>query len=260
MPRGVRVGLSFAREQAGGRENMRPAVLLILIALLSTDAFPQAQKRSRTTNTWRTRAQVYEPLIASAAERHNIDRYLLWTIAYLESRFRHNAVSYKNGKPCAYGLMQFTDATALRYGLTNPHDPRESIDAAARYVRDLQTHFGPRVDLILAAYNAGEGTVEAFRDGRSLMLPNNRIINPRGRRTGGIPPYTETRQYVARGEIIYQELTRSVIPRVSITVENNTLDIDHQDSFYFSGTARISIPEHTTKPARSNRKTSIYVN
>jgi soluble lytic murein transglycosylase-like protein len=237
---------------------MRPAVLLILIVLLSTEVFPQAQKRNRITNTWRTRARVYEPLIASAAERHNVDPHLLWTIAYLESRFRHDAVSYKNGKPCAYGLMQFTDATALRYGLTNPHDPRESIDAGARYLRDLQTRFGPRVDLILAAYNAGEGTVEAFRGGSSLVLPNNRIINPRGQRTGGIPPYAETRQYVARGEIIYQELTRSVIPRPAITVDNNTLNIDRQDSFYFSGITRSSTTEHTTKPARSNSKTSIY--
>jgi hypothetical protein len=153
--------------------------------------------------------------------------------------------------------MQFTGATALRYGLTNPHDPSESLDAAARYVRDLHTRFGPRVDLILAAYNAGEGTVEAFRDGRTLILPNNKIINPRGQRTGGIPPYNETRQYVARGEIIYQELTRSVVPRAAITVEN-TLNIDRQDSFYFSDTTRNSIPE-PTKPARSNRKNSIYV-
>lgn len=239
---------------------MRPAVLLIVIVLLSTNVFPQTQKRSQATDTWRTRARVYEPLIASTAERYNVDPHLLWTIAYLESRFRHNAVSYKNGKPCAYGLMQFTDSTAARYGLTDPHDPSESLDAAARYVRDLQTRFGPRVDLILAAYNAGEGTVEAFRDGRTLVLPDKKIINPRGQRTGGIPPYTETRQYVARGEIIYQELTRSVVHRAAITVDNNTLNIDRQDSFYFSGTTRNSPPEHTINPATSNRKNSIYVN
>src|ERR1051326_1914390 len=200
---------------------MRPVVLLILMALLSTDVFPQAQKRSRPTNAWRTRAKLYEPLIASTAERYNVDPNLLWAIAYLESRFSHNAVSYKNGKPCAYGLMQFTAATALRYRLTNPHDPSESLDAAARYLRDLQTRFGPRIDLILAAYNAGEGTVEAFRDGRTLVLPNNKIIDAHAQRTGGIPPYTETRHYVARGEIIYQALTRSVIHRATITVDNN---------------------------------------
>jgi len=239
---------------------MRPLLLLFLIALLTTDVFPQTQKRSRTTNTWRTRARVYEPLIASTAERYNVDPNLLWTIAYLESRFRHNAVSYKNGKPCAYGLMQFTNATALRYGLTNPHDPRESIDAAARYVRDLQMRFGPRVDLILAAYNAGEGTVEAFREGRTLVLPNNKIINPQAQRTGGIPPYPETRQYVASGEIIYQQLTRSVNAGAASTVDNNTLNIDRQDSFYFSGATRSSTPEHPTRPAQFNRKNSIYVN
>lgn len=240
---------------------MRLVVLLILIALLSPDAFCQAQKRSLPTKTWRTRAKVYEPLIRSTAERYKVDPNLLWTIAYLESRFRHNAVSYKNGKPCAYGLMQFTGATAIRYALTNSHDPRESIDAAARYVRDLQTRFGPRIDLILAAYNAGEGTVEAFREGRTLVLPNNKIINPQAQRTGGIPPYTETRQYVARGAIIYQQLTRSVIHRAAITVDNNnTLNIDRQDSFYSSGASRNSSPEHTTKPTRSNRTNSIYVN
>jgi soluble lytic murein transglycosylase-like protein len=247
---------------------MRPAVLLILIALLSTDVFPQAQKRSRTTNTWRTRAKVYEPLIASTAERYNVDPHLLWIIAYLESRFRHNAVSYKIGKPCAYGLMQFTGPTAARYGLTNPHDPRESIEAAARYVRDLHTRFGPRIDLILAAYNAGEGTVEAFRDGRTLVLPNNKIINPRGLRTGGIPPYTETRQYVARGEIIYRMLARSVISRAAVSLDKsfqnndpqNSLDTGRRDSFYSSGATKNSSPEHTIKPARSNRKNSIYVN
>ena len=239
---------------------MRPLILLFLIALLSTDVFPQTQQGTRTTNTWRTRAKVYEPLIASTAKRYNIDPNLLWTIAYLESRFRHNAVSYKNGKPCAYGLMQFTGSTAARYGLTNPHDPRESLDAAARYVRDLQTRFGPRVDLILAAYNAGEGAVEAFRDGRTLVLLNNKIINPRAQRTGGIPPYTETRQYVARGEIIYRMLSRSVISPAASTVDNDTLNIDRQDSFYFSGATRNSLPEHTTKPARPNRKTSIYAN
>ncbi len=157
----------------------------------------------------RTRASLYEPLIASAAQRHNVDPSLLWTIAYLESRFREEAISYKDGKPCAYGMMQFTAPTAARYGLKNPHDVREAIDAAARYVRDLQKRFGLRGDLILAAYNAGEGTVEAFRDGRRLVLPNNKIINPGGIRTGGIPPYVETRDYVARGKVVYQSISRT---------------------------------------------------
>lgn len=246
---------------------MRPAVLLILIALLSMDVFAQAPKRSRTTNTWRTRAKAYEPLIASTAERYNVDPHLIWTIAYLESGFRHNAVSYKNGKACAYGLMQFTGSTALRYGLTNPYDPRESLEAAARYVRDLHTRFGPRVDLILAAYNAGEGAVEAFRDGRTLVLPNNKIINPHAQRTGGIPPYTETRQYVARGELIYRTLTRSTVspPAISDEVFTNNkagitsrVNTGRQDTAYFSEPTRTS-PEQAIKAPKTNRNNSIYV-
>jgi hypothetical protein len=162
--------------------------------------------------------------------------------------------------------MQFTSATALRYGLIDPHDPGDSLGAAARYVRDLHTRFGSRVDLILAAYNAGEGAVEAFREGRTLVLPNNKIINPRGQRTGGIPPNTETRQYVARGESIYRMLTRSGITPAAVSLDKSSQDTDphntfngRQDSFYFSGATRKSSPEHTTKPARSSRKNSIYV-
>ena len=47
----------------------------------------------------------------------------------------------------------------------NPHDPKAAIDAAARYFRDLVRRCEGRIDLAFAAYNAGEGTVEAFRNG-----------------------------------------------------------------------------------------------
>jgi hypothetical protein len=180
----------------------------ILMLLSIGCAHAQETETDGAANKLRARASLYEPIIASAGQRYNVDPSLLWTIAYLESRFRREAISYKDGKPCAYGMMQFTAPTAARYGLKNPHDVRDAIDAAARYVRDLQKRFGARGDLILAAYNAGEGTVEAFRDGKRLVLPNNKIINPGGIRTGGVPPYVETRDYVARGKIIYQSISR----------------------------------------------------
>ena len=225
----------------------------------------------------RARASLYEPLIASAARRHNVDPRLLWTIAYLESRFRQEAISYKDGKPCAYGMMQFTAPTAARYGLKNPHDVREAIDVAARYVRDLQRRFGPRGDLILAAYNAGEGTVEAFRDGRRLVLPNNKIINPGSIRTGGIPPYVETRDYVARGKIVYQRISRAGLfqARKGPAVEdaaNEDLqsktaleDVAIEGSIY-SSEPGTQPPQQMVKPAKrrtttaiSSRSTSINV-
>lgn len=181
---------------------MKPKTLKLWLILLLLVPCAHAQKRDA-----RQRASLYEPLIAAAAQRYNVDPRLLWTIAYLESRFRQGAISYKDGKPCAYGMMQFTAPTAARYGLKDPHSVKEAIDAAARYVRDLQGRFGARGDLILAAYNAGEGAVKAFRDGKRLVLSNNKIINPRAIRTGGVPPYLQTREYVARGKIVYQNIS-----------------------------------------------------
>jgi soluble lytic murein transglycosylase-like protein len=245
---------------------MRPVVLLIVFAFFSANVFPQERKHVSMTESWRTRARLYEPLIASTAERYNVDPRLLWTIAYLESRFREDAISYKNGKPCAYGMMQFTRSTAIRYGLSNPHNPRHSIDAAARYLRDLQTRFGPRIDLILAAYNAGEGAVEAFRDGKPLALPNNKVINPRGLRTGGIPPYNETRGYVAQGRIIYLKITRESIfatsaDKSSPNRSSNLAPINtgRQNSFYVSDVTRKASSEPTVKPTKPNRNNSLYV-
>jgi hypothetical protein len=252
-------------ENEHGKVDMRLVVLLIVIALFSANVFPQERKHVSTTESWRTRARLYEPLIAATAERYNVDPHLLWTIAYLESRFSEDAISYKNGKPCAYGMMQFTRSTAIRYGLSNPHNPRESIDAAARYLRDLQTRFGERIDLILAAYNAGEGTVEAFRDGKTLVLPN-KVINPRGLRTGGIPPYDETRGYVAQGRIIYLKIIRESIfatsadkfspNRSGSLVPMNT---GRQNSSYVSDVTRNAFSEPTSKPAKPNRNNSLYV-
>jgi len=148
------------------------------------------------------RAAAYEPLMIAAGKRHGVDPRLLWTIAFLETRFRPDQVS----RAGARGMMQFMPATARRFGLGDPHEPAASIDAAARYLRDLQVRFDHRLDLMLAAYNAGEYTVLAFRDGRQLTLSDGRIINPKGIKTGGVPPYRETRSYVRNGLALYLQL------------------------------------------------------
>jgi hypothetical protein len=70
----------------------------------------------------------------------------------------------------------------------------------------LQQLFDHRLELILAAYNAGEGAVMAFREGRRLILSNGKVINPRGLRTGGVPPYRETIDYVNNGVALYLKL------------------------------------------------------
>jgi hypothetical protein len=149
------------------------------------------------------RAETYEPLMAEAGARHKVDPHLLWVIAYLETRFRTDLVSRTGAK----GMMQFMPATAARFNLANPHDAAGAINAAARYLNALQEMFGGRLDLILAAYNAGEGAVIAFRDGQKLVLSNGKVINPKGIRTGGVPPYRETTGYVKNGVALFARLT-----------------------------------------------------
>ena len=73
------------------------------------------------------------------------------------------------------GLMQLMPATAKQYALTDPFDPMANIEAGTRHLRSLLDRYD--VDSALAAYNAGEGPVRKF---------------------GGVPPYPETRRYVAK--------------------------------------------------------------
>jgi soluble lytic murein transglycosylase-like protein len=138
------------------------------------------------------RAIRLEPFIISAAQRYGVDARILRTICLIESRYRINVVSPKGAR----GPMQFMADTAARYGLRDPHNPEQAIDAAARYFRDLLRRFNGRVDLAVAAYNAGEGTVTSFMTGNPLILSDGRIVNARGVVTGGIPPYAETQRYV----------------------------------------------------------------
>ena len=149
-----------------------------------------------------TRAALFEKAIAEAARKEGADPLLLWTIAYNETRFRPWLTSPRN----AQGLMQFIPATAERFGLAEPYEPRASIHAAARYVKYLGELFDWRLDSILAAYNSGEGTVAAYLQGKTIRS-NGKLINPTGRQTiGGVPPYRETVKYVSRGLKVYRWL------------------------------------------------------
>jgi cell wall-associated NlpC family hydrolase len=111
----------------------------------------------------------YANLFTQAASRHGVDASLLAAMASQESNFNASAVSPAG----AQGLMQFMPSTASGLGV-NPLDPSSAIDGAARYMSSLTKQFGS-TDLALAAYNAGPGTVSKY---------------------GGIPPYSETQNYV----------------------------------------------------------------
>lgn len=160
-------------------------------------------RRFRANTRMRERARLYEPYIAAAARKYGVDPRVLWTLAYLETRFRAELISPKNAR----GLMQFMPATAARFNLKNPHDAAAAIDAAARYVRELTVQFDGRLDLVLAGYNAGEGAVECYRSGRTVRMSSGKVINPRGMKTSGVPPYAETRSYVRRGLLVFARVT-----------------------------------------------------
>lgn len=175
----------------------RACLLAKLMALALWSFAVSAEVNAQTTildEAVIERARIYEPAIKAAATRHGVDARMLWVIAYLETRFDPALVSRKGAR----GLMQFMPGTAERFGLDNPHDPTAAIFAAAKYIRFLASRFNNRADLILAAYNSGEATVEAYLTGSSIKV-GNQIVNPKGVVTGGIPPYRETQGYVNYG-------------------------------------------------------------
>jgi hypothetical protein len=114
----------------------------------------------------------FAPAIVRAAQRWGVSAHLLAAQLYAESNFNPFARSPAG----AQGIAQFMPGTAQAYGLSDPFDPDAAIAAQARLMRDLLGRFGS-VPLALAAYNAGPAAVAAC---------------------GCIPPYAETRAYVAR--------------------------------------------------------------
>lgn len=172
------------------------------------------------------RANRLEPYIVAAASKYRVDARILRAICFVESRYRIGAVSPKGAR----GPMQFMPETAARYGLHDPHNPEQAIDAGARYFRDLLRKFGGHVDLALAAYNAGEGAVSSFTTGKPLVLRDGRIVNARGVITGGIPPYAETQKYVRSVLSMVNNNGRRPVERANLRLRfdsrrNHTLDV-----------------------------------
>ncbi len=112
-------------------------------------------------------------LVASAARVHAVSPRLINAVIDAESHGDPSAVS----RAGAQGIMQLMPATSLHYGVINPFDPAQNIDAGTRYLHDLLRRYRGNIALAVAAYNAGPGAVDAAH---------------------GIPAFAETRAYVAR--------------------------------------------------------------
>ncbi len=115
----------------------------------------------------------YADLIVSTARSHGISPHLVAAVVKAESGFNPLAQSRAGAK----GLMQLMDGTARTLGVSNVFDPAQNIEGGVRFLSSLLRRFNGDPKLALAAYNAGPGAVEKY---------------------GGIPPYRETRDYVAK--------------------------------------------------------------
>ncbi len=114
----------------------------------------------------------YGAIIYREARRNNLSPELVAAVVQSESDFRPYLVSNKQ----AQGLMQIVPETGRLLGCENPFNPSQNVAAGTKYLRYLLNRFGDE-RMALAAYNAGEGNVERF---------------------GGIPPFTETTNYLQR--------------------------------------------------------------
>lgn len=128
-----------------------------------------------------------EPVIARHADSQQLDPKLVRALIQVESGYNPSAVSRKG----AVGLMQLMPTTASLLAVSDPYDPDENVRGGTAYLRRMIDRFQGRLELAVAAYNAGPGAVE---------------------RHGGIPPYRETRDYVRRVLALYRGVDRPDLP------------------------------------------------
>jgi soluble lytic murein transglycosylase-like protein len=125
----------------------------------------------------------YEEIIRAAAERYGVDPDLIRAVIKAESDFDSRARSHKG----AQGLMQLMPETAKLHNVGDVYNPAENVNGGVRHLKLLFDHFRGDLTRTLAAYNAGITAVE---------------------RHGGVPPYSETREYVRRVMNFYDRYRR----------------------------------------------------
>ncbi len=141
-----------------------------------------SQAGARISPAMLARSAEFDAIIDAAAAQTAVEAALLRAVIVVESAFDADAVSIKGAR----GLMQLMPATAKAYGAVDINDPAQNVQAGARYLRDLIKRYQNDLELVLAAYNAGETAVE--------------------RHGGRIPPFAETRRYVPRVLRVYNSL------------------------------------------------------
>jgi soluble lytic murein transglycosylase-like protein len=136
-------------------------------------AAPRAKRPVMPASNALGHRERYDGFIREAAALYQIPEALVRAVIKVESNFDPRAISPANAR----GLMQLIPKTAERMTVTDIFDPRQNIFGGVRYLRVLANLFNGDLALTVAAYNAGEGAVMRY---------------------GGIPPYSETQNYVVK--------------------------------------------------------------
>ncbi|MGH9594873.1 MAG: lytic transglycosylase domain-containing protein, partial [Bryobacteraceae bacterium] len=149
-------------------------------------------------------------LVRATARSYDVDPLLVESVIQTESAYRTGAVSPKG----AQGLMQLMPATALRFGVSDPFDPKENIEGGVKYLKYLQNLFQDD-RLAIAAYNAGEGAVAKYN---------------------GMPPYKETVAYVEKVAGKYGKALKNAAPTPAVEAPDSSTDESPQTRPVFAFT------------------------
>lgn len=144
-------------------KSVKRAWAVFLLAALAPCLFAAAESDFR---------KLYGPLVKKVAGKYRIDPELVHVVIRAESNYDAFAISSAG----AMGMMQLMPATAKQYDVGNVFDPAQNIEGGVRYLQDLIRLYKGQTKLVLAAYNAGQEAVRRFN---------------------GIPPYPETKAYIA---------------------------------------------------------------
>ena len=170
-----------------------------------TSGISAAQTTASSANSY-TSGEL-DSIFEEAANSYGVSSIILKSIAKAESGFNPSAVSNAG----AVGIMQLMPSTAAALGVSNSYDARENIMGGAKYISQLLSNYQGNISLALAAYNAGSANVDKY---------------------GGIPPFTETQNYVKK-VLSYMEEFGSAVSNTVSSVSDQLSSI-----FDLTGSAR----------------------